>query len=351
MHESDLIKKLRKIIRPYLVERGFKKVKHEDLCFRKKMDGGYQQVDAIIVDYDGIQKVSFVFEIRNDAVEGILNRNLDRLPGSMDESTTLMVMHGIILGLPRLEEKQYHIKKKEDVVSCCEDFLSFLSTKGLAFLDRYSDLREMDRAINTDRLTPHPFFQDELDRACLGVVLAKLTERPSPDTIAAEYRSTVEYWPPPLVAQFDSLVRYLTAHSRAELMTGAEAEQDCFTYQIFVKYPGTLPSFIAALKRLLDVKFNKLSGDSEDTYDHVDRERSRKISVSKHDFESDNEDPFEDYPVMLDIDVTHPQSDELLRQELHREFRDEVYAKLKAAAHWDLMLYSEVTDKLDDFRC
>lgn len=188
-------------------EAGFKVHKGRK-TLRRKNPSGFDEMECSVVDYDGEYTIEFSIAIRKNEVDDIYNQFSDSNPKSFKHTRTFLAVQYRLEGVDK-EEREFYIKKRKNVDDALENFFEFMSTHGMAYYEKYADLKKMDEAINSDPEAPQIHIFDEMERARRGLILAKLTDNPNFEDLVDTYRKTLDGWTQIYIEEFEALIKHL----------------------------------------------------------------------------------------------------------------------------------------------
>ncbi len=191
----------------FLKGHGFLAKKAEEL-FRKSTNDGFQEIAIAISNYDPIFQIDYIFGIRVDEVEEIINTYENTPDEYKDLSLTSMVSMARLKGKGSMP--MYEISDEKELYSSLADFITFLKTDGLLHFTNFNSIQSLDGVIsgNLEKTSLHMI--DISNRISHGLVLAKLNQNPNFESFVAKYRQFhVENEFNDDLEVFDNLTNYL----------------------------------------------------------------------------------------------------------------------------------------------
>lgn len=118
------------------------------------------------------------------------------------------------------------------------------------------------------------------------------------------------------------------------------------TTDIFVDSEKSLDSLVKDVESLLNVSFKFVGDNEESWYEFSNSQIS--MTLGNHEFESDIDLNFEDYPYWINIRSLNFQT-EAEHHKQRDDFANFLYEKLKATRQYSLMLVEDLQVKLEEF--
>ena len=141
MVKKEVLDKYFELLKPELKSYGFTP-KKGDRCFIKKTETGFNEITIVMVVYPNLAKykVTFLFRIRVDAIQYLMNHPLKVVPAYHEKSvtTTTNIKH-----LANREEEHDVIKSVEDIEKSVANFLTVFKSAGIEHFDTFSSLENL----------------------------------------------------------------------------------------------------------------------------------------------------------------------------------------------------------------
>lgn len=179
-----------KYIDSFFKEFDFKLIKttNSDVVYERKKEGGFDGFVSGTLDYNPIQIIAYSVYKRINAVEEIsakLGEKIRLSPSINDETNTIAFGYETLNGINK-QTTLPDMKTEEDLMSCVETIKTFMRETAIPLLDRFNDLREIDKEINGDE----PWETDWKQKINLGgnfrykrLIIAKLANSPNYDRL------------------------------------------------------------------------------------------------------------------------------------------------------------------------
>jgi hypothetical protein len=169
--------------------------------FIRRIPGGSQTISVGIADYEPAFDFSPTFGVRLDAAEELFNRFAGVNSRHQAATMTMVAQSDAVLGID-----EWAAESDGELVRAVDEMARAIATRGLAFLDRHTDLESLDKQLNGDDSADrgHPPH-----REMHALIVAHLTGRADLEALAASYLRKV---PADHVARnrLEQLVHYLT---------------------------------------------------------------------------------------------------------------------------------------------
>ena len=209
------VQQVKKFIEERLIEKissyGFKLKKSDGYFFVRKTKFGSQIIGGGVRNYDPEFHTSCSVGIRFDEVEEIYSLIIGTSPRIALQSLTLGKAYSEYLNVNNFS---FTIIKEEDVNKWVDEIVLFLDQFGFEFFDKYYSLADLDILFNNDikHQMAGGFRYDELNRACRGIIIAKLVNNPSYDEIIIKYRKIISEHS--LKENFEKVITFLSEYSK-----------------------------------------------------------------------------------------------------------------------------------------
>ena len=141
MVKKEVLDKYFELLKPGLKPFGFTP-KKGDSSFVKKTENGFHKIRLIMVVYPNLAEynISFMFEVRIDTVQHLVNNPLKVIPKYQDSSPTSSTK---IKDVAKREEEYDVIKSVEDIEASVSNFLKILKSEGVEHFNTYSSLENL----------------------------------------------------------------------------------------------------------------------------------------------------------------------------------------------------------------
>jgi len=177
-----------------LVNAGFEIREEQRLQYRKSFEGGFQSFSFTVSPSPKKQLnkdfwIELSMGVRINIVENIVNQYTHILKDYYDDTHTILTSYG------RMVDKQYFrfkVHQKDDLETACYQMKHFLKQTGLPFLNKNSNLQNIDKLINNYPEKPSKFIYNQSYRCLKGVIIAKLNQNPYFDTLTKAYEFILE---------------------------------------------------------------------------------------------------------------------------------------------------------------
>ncbi len=159
MKKTEAKKLLFYQLKPFFIDKGFKPVVTKFSGFIKPLETGFDWVYLNIDDYNPCQNIYYSVMKRIDSIDELWQQvdalyfNTQRL--NLEYAYTLKFSYETI---NQLNTARYlpDVREEPDVQVCTDLILEFMSNKALPLLERFNDIREIDKEINGDN-----FWEDD----------------------------------------------------------------------------------------------------------------------------------------------------------------------------------------------
>jgi hypothetical protein len=148
--------------------------------FLRYFEGGFNKVGVSIVDYRPKFEVSFFFLVRLDVVEKIVQKYVFVLDQYRDLTWTLNTTIDHFTGF-----KEYAVRDEGALYDLLSEVKQVYSSKIDAFLKQYSEIKNMDRALNVEHAKIG--YMTNTDDYIRPIIIAKLTGNKDFDKVAEWY--------------------------------------------------------------------------------------------------------------------------------------------------------------------
>lgn len=188
-----------KYIDSFFNEFGFKlsKTTHSEVRYRRINPNGFDGFASGTLDYNPVQIIVYSVYKRINQVEDIIKELSKKINISSinEDDKTIAFGYETLNGINK-QTTLPDMKTEEDLISCVETIKTFMRETAIPLLDRFNDLREIDKEINGDK----PWETDWKQKFNLGgnfhekrLIIAKLANNPNyDDLVKFEYNWHIE---------------------------------------------------------------------------------------------------------------------------------------------------------------
>lgn len=179
-----------KYIDSFFNEFGFTliKTKNSTVLYEQKQTKVIDGFASGTLDYNPVQIIRYSVFKRIHAIEEItakLGEKIKLSPPISDETNTIAFSYETLNGINK-QTTLPDMKTEEDLIGCVETIKTFMRETAIPLLDRFNDLREIDKEINGDE----PWETDWKQKFNLGgnfrykrLIIAKLANSPNYDRL------------------------------------------------------------------------------------------------------------------------------------------------------------------------
>ncbi|SDK71812.1 hypothetical protein SAMN05421823_103367 [Catalinimonas alkaloidigena] len=202
--EEELFGKLA----PFFERYGFAQVRAFNQ-FRRPTDNGFQNMILAFSPCNGETWIEAFIGIRLDMVEQLAYPFTTGMQGFRRNSNTLVTSFGRLQGQPY---KRFCIKGAKCLSETRRSISDFMIEQGFEFLDKYTQLHEIDHLWNATPQEPCPYAFNQAHRCIRGLVVARLASQYPFEDVREAYRKQMEQHVH-LLPRFDKLATFLEAYS------------------------------------------------------------------------------------------------------------------------------------------
>ena len=148
--------------------------------FIRPFEGGFNQIGVAVFDYRPKFLISPFFLIRLDKVEQIVQKHVFVLEQYRDTAYSINTGIEHFTGV-----KEYEIRTEEQLYEVLRQIRDVYSSKADFFLNHYSDIKNLDEALNDERLALNKMV--EPDNRIRAMIIARLNGNRNFGMIAEEY--------------------------------------------------------------------------------------------------------------------------------------------------------------------
>ena len=201
--KTEVRRQIADAITPLVSSAGFK-YKKSASAFVRRIDGGRQELNVSIADYNPEFHFSLPLVIRLDAVQEITN-SFSGSPAKYHDITVTTITQMEHLGLPFNQGKSfaYRVKSESEFVSILPQVLDFVRNKVVPYFERYTTISAVNAGLNPPNAEhdavsiPWPPDARAFDasnypyRAMTAVVVAHLANDPRFASLVSAYRGQI----------------------------------------------------------------------------------------------------------------------------------------------------------------
>jgi hypothetical protein len=167
-----------------LTGHGFR-YRRADEGFVRRIDAGLQRITVGIADYEPMFDFSPTFAIRLDAVEAIFNLVNEAEARYHGLTTTILVQSDVLIG-----KDEWRAETDDELSTAVKDMTRTIRDQGIPFLDRHTDIRALDLAMNSTRIPPLDSSVSP-SREMHSLILAHVANNPDFDSLVRRYLSAL----------------------------------------------------------------------------------------------------------------------------------------------------------------
>lgn len=186
---KDARKKLLAVLKPRMVERGYRLHSASDRFVRSVGDFSYRFHTRFLNGPQGVE-VEPEIGIRSEAVERIFHQTSTYAPqyhsGTPTIGASLVNLEGVELMTYRCP-----ISTDDEVLPVAERLMVLLETKAIPYFEQYGSLEAIDHLLNDQLDERVPGCSFGLPRETRGLIVAKLVARPNYQELVEFYRSRI----------------------------------------------------------------------------------------------------------------------------------------------------------------
>jgi|GEM_PF-3644690 len=177
--KTEIKKLIKKELGDFLKQYGYK-FNSKAEGFIRPFDGGFNQIGVAVFDYRPKFLISPFFLIRFDEVEQIVQKYVFVLEQYKDVAYSINTGIEYFTGV-----KEYEIRTEEQLYDVLHQIKDAYSSKVDFFLRQYSDIKNLDEALNDEKLALNKMV--EPDNRIRAMIIAKLNGNRNFEMIAEEY--------------------------------------------------------------------------------------------------------------------------------------------------------------------
>ena len=148
--------------------------------FIRPFSGGFNQIGFAIYDYRPKFLIAPYFLIRIDRVEEIVQKHVFVLEQYKDAAYSINIGIDHFTGI-----KEYEVTTEDQLCEVLNQIKDIYSSKIELFLKRYSDIKNLNDALNDERALTNKMV--EPDNRIRAIIIAKLSNNPNFEFIADNY--------------------------------------------------------------------------------------------------------------------------------------------------------------------
>ena len=176
--------------------------------FRRKVGCGFQSIIISASRYEEEFWVEVNLGVRHEMVEKLAQQFLSLQQTFQPQTNTVIISMGKLLGEPY---KRLKVTDEASLVQICQQICTFLEEVGLPQLNRLSDIKQLDFALNFEPQRSARFIYNQQHRCFKGLTVAKLTNNPEFLWLVKTYRGYLCQTgsPEKVMYKYDRLSNYL----------------------------------------------------------------------------------------------------------------------------------------------
>lgn len=201
MRRSDVLELFFEQLQPRARDNGFAK---KGMKLVRNIEGGRQEIDTAIVDYNPKFVLKPFTTVRIDIVEEIFHLFSGTLLEYRSQGFTTVTGFGYFT---RGQSAEYTVASERDIGALVERLGSIVGSSIIPFLDQHQNIISLDIGVN--RTVPSIDEAQPIVRAMHAVILAHLAENGGFDTIVERHQDQLGGFIEVERHKFEALVAYL----------------------------------------------------------------------------------------------------------------------------------------------
>jgi hypothetical protein len=183
---------------------GFRLVKTDE-AFVRAIPEGKQKIYVSLIDYNPRFIFSLTVGIRLNAVEDIFNLFSGADQKSQKYTVTSLTQLEYFTGRPK---SGFTVTSEAEIKSAISELQMVLISKIMPFLDKYTDIRSLDTAMNVEQLQDFDTSMPNV-HAMHSIILTKLAGNPDYRKLVSKYEDAMRNFTQFDKDRFSNLVRYM----------------------------------------------------------------------------------------------------------------------------------------------
>ena len=192
---------------PFCTEKGFQYLARQNQ-FRRSTPTGFEAIILSVSHYDDLSLLEIHLGIRNEQIERLAFPFTNGVESFAPDSLTIVSSIGKLKGV---KYERHELIDLPSIKQVSSQIIDFLQSKGLAFLENYASITQIDAALNLAPQTPTPLMPNQAHRCLRAITAARLNDHSQFEQLTLTYRQRLIdlHTPAPLVNRYDRLVNFL----------------------------------------------------------------------------------------------------------------------------------------------